>query len=240
HCSYFVGREEHLAAIEGQLKKPGGGVSVITGRLFNIDGAGGVGKTTLALEARERFGGYFADGVLSPIRADEHSPMSFVMELGRQLKVELKEPPDKETARVMVSELLRERRVLVILDNAVDWKELVYMLPEETAGTILVTTRSRDMAKRLRLPHFKVPPMQGISLEKFTGIEALALFEKMLDEEYDKEQETVYLQIAERLGFMPLALRQIMSLMLYGAHEPARVVLEKLQKESRLDLLQRP
>ena len=55
----FVGREKELKQIRENLVKDRGagtgGVQMITGRLFNIDGAGGVGKTTLAIEAARRY-----------------------------------------------------------------------------------------------------------------------------------------------------------------------------------------
>jgi hypothetical protein len=52
----FVGREKELESIGANLEMGTGGVQTITGRLYSIDGAGGVGKTALALEAARDLG----------------------------------------------------------------------------------------------------------------------------------------------------------------------------------------
>ncbi|NIM78158.1 MAG: hypothetical protein GTO20_05160, partial [Candidatus Aminicenantes bacterium] len=76
HGVPFVGREKELKQIRENLEKDRstctGSVQMITGRLFNIDGAGGVGKTTLAIEAAKQFSSLFKDGVLGPFRVHEH------------------------------------------------------------------------------------------------------------------------------------------------------------------------
>lgn len=66
HGVPFVGRVEQLEQIRENLEQAGsfGSVQMITGRLFSIDGAGGVGKTILAMEAAKRFKSAFKDGVL--------------------------------------------------------------------------------------------------------------------------------------------------------------------------------
>jgi tetratricopeptide (TPR) repeat protein len=233
----FVGREKELRKMEKNLDRVGGTVQTISGRLFNLDGAGGVGKTTLALEAARRFSHLFPDGVLPLIRVDEHTPISFAMHLSRHFNLlNVPEPADEKEAQALVTTILKKRRVLLILDNAVDWKDLRYMLPLESAAAIIVTTRSRDMHKHIRLT-FSRFQVEEISLEKFTPEEALALFRAMLDQEYRPEEEEIYLQIAENLGFLPIALRQAISLMLFGPHYSAPMLRDKLKKEDRLALL---
>jgi tetratricopeptide (TPR) repeat protein len=233
----FVGREKELQGMEENLGHVSGTVQTISGRLFNLDGAGGMGKTTLALEAARRFSHLFPDGVLPLIRVDEHTPISFAMHLARHFDLlDVPEPADEKEAQALVTTILKKRRVLLILDNAVDWKELRYMLPLESAAAIIVTTRSRDMHKHIRLT-FSRFQVEEISLEKFTPGEALALFRAMLDQEYRPEEEEIYLDIAQNLGFLPIALRQAISLMLFGPHYSAPMLRDKLKKEDRLALL---
>lgn len=50
HNIQFVGREPQLAQIKQQIEQQPGAVEVISGKLFNLHGAGGMGKTTLAYE----------------------------------------------------------------------------------------------------------------------------------------------------------------------------------------------
>ncbi len=238
HGVPFVGREPQLSQMRENFESGSGGVQTITGRFFSIQGAGGVGKTTLAIEAARRFGGMFKDGVLPPIRVDEHTPMSFAVYLAGQFGEPVTEPPDEVSAQAQVTALLEDRHALVILDNAVDWKNLRYMLPGETRSSILVTTRGRDMCRHIR-QGFSELEVREIRLETFTPAEALALFRRMLGGDYETGEEETYLSVSENLGFLPIALRQAISLMLFGPHYTASRLLEKLRAEDRLGLLRK-
>lgn len=234
----FVGRNRELAQIREGIDIDGSGVYMITGRLFSIEGPGGVGKTALAIEAAKQWGKNFKDGVIPPIRVDEHTPMSFAVYLAGQFKLSVHEPTEAEAAQRLVTSILKDRHALLILDNAIEWKNLKYMLPVETGSTILVTTRNRELYDRLRL-QFSALQMHEIVLEKFTEAEALLLFEKMLGKKYNKDEERIYLDIAENLGFLPLALRQAISLILFGPKYTAARLLDKLKHEDRLELLRK-
>jgi len=239
HGVTFVGREKELEQIKERLLETNGGVQMISGHLFSLDGAGGVGKTTLAIEVAKQCAFHFKDGVIPPIRVDEHNPMSFVMHLASQFNLtDVEEPADPEAAQGLVTAILRDRHALVILDNASNWIELRRMLPTQTRSTILVTTRNRDIYRHLRL-HCREMAVGEIPLKNFNQNEALQLFQKMLGGDYSPKEEDTYLGIAENLGFLPLALRQAISLMLFGPHYPAVRLLEKLKSEDRLALLKK-
>jgi len=240
HEVTFVGREKELKQIRENLDQAGrsGNVQMITGRLFSIEGAGGVGKTTLAIEAAKRFKGEFKDGVLNPIRVDEHTPVSFAVHLAAQLDEQVEEPKDEVSACALVTRLLQDRQCLVILDNALDWHNIKYMLPVRTASTILITTRNRDIYRHLRLKCKEIKAHE-ISLEKFTSAEALALFREMLGAEYEEAGKGIYLEIANNLGFLPIALRQALSLMVFAPHYRAKELRDKLAGENRLELLRK-
>ncbi|MFC2146615.1 SIR2 family protein [Acidobacteriota bacterium] len=240
HGVPFVGRVEQLEQIRENLGQAAGSgnVQMITGRLFSIEGAGGVGKTTLAIEAAKQFKGAFKDGVLNPIRVDEHTPVSFAMHLAAQLHEGVEEPPDEVSACALVTRLLQDRQCLVILDNALDWNNIKYMLPMRTGSTLLITTRNRDMYRHLRLKCKEIQ-VREISLEKFTPKEALALFREMLEAEYHEPEADIYLEIADNLGFLPIALRQAISLMVFTPHYRAVELRDKLAGENRLELLRK-
>jgi tetratricopeptide (TPR) repeat protein len=240
HGVPFVGRVEQLEQIRENLDQAGrsGNVQMITGRLFSIEGAGGVGKTTLAIEAAKRFKGAFRDGVLKPIRVDEHTPVSFAVHLAAQLHEGVEEPADEVSACALVTRLLQDRQCLVILDNAGDWNNIKYMLPVRTGSTLLITTRNRDMYRHLRLK-CKELRVHEISLEKFTPKEALALFQEMLAAEYEEAEQDIYLAIAHNLGYLPIALRQAISLLVFTPHYRAKELRDKLAGENRLELLRK-
>jgi len=242
HNVAFVGRLEQLEQIRENLeeKSDSGDLQVITGRFFDIEGAGGVGKTTLAVEAAKRFSGLprFEDGVLSPIRVDKYTPMAFAMHLARQFQLDVTEPPDAEAAQRLVTDILKERSVLLILDNAVEWKSLRYMLPDKTNCAVLMTTSNREMLEHIGV-HFPGLRLCEIPLEQFTEKEALALFLEMLGGKYRVVQEDIYLDTAKNLGFLPLALGQAVSLMLFGPRYTAPALRDNLIDEERLALIRR-
>jgi tetratricopeptide (TPR) repeat protein len=239
HNVPFVGRVEELEQIRENLEKKSdpGNFHVITGRYFNIEGAGGVGKTTLAIEAAKRFSGLprFKDGVLAPIRVDEYTPMSFAMHLAGEFQLNVTEPPDPEAAQRLITAILKERHALLILDNALDWKSLRYMLPDKTCCTVLLTTRSREMLDHIRL-QFPGVRLYEIPLKQFTEKEALDLFRIMLGGKYRVALEDIYLEIAKNLGFLPVALGQAVSLMLFGPRYTGPGLRDKLVSEERLVL----
>jgi tetratricopeptide (TPR) repeat protein len=240
----FVGREEQLAEIAANLETAAGatgavgGVQAITGRLYSIDGIGGVGKTALALEAARRFGDKFKDGVLPLFRADELTPVSFAMALAAGLGIQLPEPKDAEAARQAVASLLKNRRCMVLLDNVEKWEDLRYMIPPQMSASVLVTTRNRDICRKIQ-NHCPGLWVKEIALDKFTPEETLALFRKMLGNAYREEEEEVYLEIGRALGFLPIALRQAIALMAYTPHYRAMELRDRLKSDSRLELLRK-
>lgn len=240
HNITFVGREEHLERMENLIGAKGetGQVQVISGRLFNLEGAGGIGKTTLAIEAANRFHQHFPDGIFGPIRADEHSPQSFAVHLSRLLDNPQDEPPDNNFAQRTITNILKNKQALIILDNAVKWDDLQYMIPSLTKSTILLTTRDREMSDRLRIRYQKLA-IETIALEIFTEPEAIALFKDMLDQKYSESDRNFYLEIAQSLGFLPIALRQAISLILFGPHYSPKELRDKLASDKRLDLLRK-
>ena len=237
--STFVGREKELDQIEQALTSDQGNVQMISGRLFNIEGAGGVGKTTLALTAAKRFGHLAKHGVLGPFRADEMTAQTYAVALARTLDIRIDPPADDVSAQALISQLLQDRHCLIILDNAVDWQSLRYMLPKQSPATIIVTTRDRDMGMRLR-SHFKEMLTIGeIKLHHFTPEEALNLCHDLLMDAYQEQDQTHYVSIAKQLGYLPIALRQVIALIKYSPHYSAEQLLDKLANDGRLAVLRK-
>ncbi|GAC1507281.1 MAG: hypothetical protein NVS1B3_07560 [Candidatus Dormibacteraceae bacterium] len=104
HITRFVGRERDLAALQAQ---------VAASRLVTVVGAGGIGKTRLALQLAEQLEPAIADGVwlcqLAPLAEGDLIPDSIAQTLG--VKEQLS---DRLNA---VRDHLRERTVLLVLDN---------------------------------------------------------------------------------------------------------------------------
>ncbi|TDK99402.1 LuxR family transcriptional regulator [Mycobacterium paragordonae] len=101
----FVGRREDMRGL---------GESLAGNRLVTLTGAGGAGKTRLAVQVAAAIGTEYADGVwyvdLAPITDPDVVPMTVARALG------LPEQADQPTGTVLLR-FLRDRQVLLLLDN---------------------------------------------------------------------------------------------------------------------------
>ncbi|MDJ0842212.1 MAG: SIR2 family protein [Acidobacteriota bacterium] len=226
----FVGRELELQTLIDGFQKPGS-VQTVTGRLFQLDGAGGVGKTTLARQARDLCRDRFPDGCYE-FDMTRTTPSAFAVQLARRLNLEIDEPRDKQEARQHISRILQDRRTLILLDNLTNRDAAQWLLPDDSPSCFIITTRNREIGKALVVdrPDIQLTP---IHLEAFTQAETLQLFRKVLREDYHEDSEEDYLALAERLGFMPIALRLALNLMIFPPRWSAKHIRET--ELSRLD-----
>ena len=133
----FVGREAELRDLTESLADP-------DCRLVTLTGPGGIGKTRLALELAEAHRGVYPDGVvwvaLDAIQAASLIVPTIAQGLG--LTLYGKEPPEAQ-----LRNYLRERTLLLALDNAEHLPELGALADRLLRGvpglTLLVTSRER-------------------------------------------------------------------------------------------------
>jgi len=101
----FVGREADIAQVRDL---------VIKNRLVTLTGAGGVGKTRMAIQVAGQFSGDSSDGVwyvdLAPITDSDLVPITMARALG------LPEQPGRSTVDTL-RRFVAERQMLVVLDN---------------------------------------------------------------------------------------------------------------------------
>lgn len=111
-----------------------------------ISGAGGVGKTTLAIHAAQQLRGWFPDGQLfAELRGSRDEVAEPRHVLARFLRA-LGEPPasipsHQEEAAALFRTALAGRRVLVLLDDARDGAHVRPFLPGTETSAVLVTSR---------------------------------------------------------------------------------------------------
>ena len=105
----FVGREREMAEIKNFLDPTRGNA-----RLVTLTGSGGCGKTRLSLETARELIESYQDGVwlieLAPISNPAHVPQAFVAALGLP-------EPRQETPTAVLTQSLRVKRLLLIVDN---------------------------------------------------------------------------------------------------------------------------
>jgi DNA-binding SARP family transcriptional activator len=204
--SGFTGREAELRRLERLCEAAGegtGGRSVV---ISAIDGAGGVGKTALAVHTAHRLVEAFPDGQLfldlrgfdprlPPVTAGDA-----LGHLVRGLGAEAVEG-DVDAQAALYRSLLAGRRVLVVLDNAVSAEQVRPLLPGSPGCLAIVTSRNRlaglvarDGAKRISLDVLR--PEESVALLRH-GVGA-----GLVDADLQRAHE-----LAALCGHLPLALR---------------------------------
>src|SRR5690606_9522979 len=137
HLPPLLGREPQLTALSGLLHDP-------LCRLLTLIGAGGIGKTRLAVEAAAVHRHLFADGVCFVPLAPFTSPAFLVPAIADALGIVLQGQVDP---RAQLLGYLHDRQLLLVLDNfehllaGVDL--LVELLAHAPKLKLLVTSRER-------------------------------------------------------------------------------------------------
>lgn len=231
----FVGREGELAQLDRFLDVAVHAQSVMTAV---IDGPPGVGKTALAIRWAHQVSPRFPDGVLfsdlkgfTPQDQPVH-PSKVLEDFLTALGVPARAiPPSTEQRSAMMRSLVDGRRILVLLDNAVDAAQVEPLLLGAAGCAVVVASRRRlteltvhDGASRVALG----PMPLGESVALLTGtIGARARL----------ESEAVQV-LARRCAHLPLALRIAAERVV--AHPHLRVedlVADLAGEEQRLDVL---
>jgi non-specific serine/threonine protein kinase len=204
----FVGREQEIGQLE-QL--------VTANRLVTLTGAGGAGKTRLAIEVASRFTDAFPDGVWLVELAALSDPRLVPQAVAQALEV--KEQPARPVMETL-SDYLASKKLLQVLDNVehllegcAQFVDLILRRSPDVA--ILATSRERlGMAGELtyRVPSLTVPgPTETSTPETVSRYEGVRLFverAKFVRPDFDltAENASSVASICARLDGMPLAI----------------------------------
>jgi predicted ATPase/DNA-binding CsgD family transcriptional regulator len=211
-------------------------------RLMTLTGPGGIGKTRLGIRVAEELANEFADGVcfdsLAPIRDPELVIPSIARMLGLS---ELGERPLSER----LGELLKERELLLVLDNF----EQVIEAASRVAELLAVCPRLKVLATSREMLHlscewvFPVPPLGLPDVEQLPGdirtlseYGAVAFFVQRArmakpDFRLTEENAPVVAEICIRLDGMPLAIELAAARLRLIS---PRAILEGLRRRLRL------
>jgi tetratricopeptide (TPR) repeat protein len=185
--TFFTGRTEILKAVEQDIfgNKPKPAV---------ISGMGGVGKTQTAVEFAYRYG-YRYRGVHWMNLDNPEMLDSEIAQCGRKMGISL-EKQDEQVVETL-SHWKKDGPRLVILDNFEQLDQVPAVLNRLAHANVrlLVTSRRADWLADLGVDVH--------ALDSFTPQEALGFLRQHLGE---NEQEHELFGLAERLGFLPLAL----------------------------------
>ena len=199
----FTGRDEQLKHLCDLLSGPGPGSDPGAVRIAVVAGAGGLGKTSLAVHAAHRVRRRFPDGQLyvdllgatpAPL-----PPGDVLARFLRDLGVDGREiPVDEDERAARYRTTLARRRMLVVLDNARDAAQVRPLLPGTASSAVLVTTRSRmpDLAST-----------KLVDLHVLDDDEALGLFVKVVGEERVAAEPEATAELLDACAGLPLAIR---------------------------------
>jgi len=191
----FVGRQAEMNSLRGALAG---------NRLVTLTGAGGVGKTRLAVQVANQVAGDYGEGVwyvdLAPITDPDLVPVAMTRALG------LPDQPGRSTMDTMLR-LVRDKQMLVVLDNCehlLDGSaELVVALLGAAPGLTVLAT-SREPIGVSGEASWRVPslPVADEAIELFTDRARLA----QAGFTVTADNASTIGEICRRLDGMPLAI----------------------------------
>ncbi|MFC0545302.1 AfsR/SARP family transcriptional regulator [Kutzneria chonburiensis] len=191
----FTGREAQFAALDA------------AGAVKLVVGTAGVGKTALVVQWGHRVRAQFPDGQLY-VNLNGYSvgapvqPLHALSQFLRAVGVEPDQVPvDLAEATGLYRTLLADRKVLVLLDNAVSAEQVRPLLPAGAGCQVLITSRDRlDGLVAMEGAH-------RLALDVMSPDEALSLLRRMVGAERIDADAEAAATLAGTCAHLPLALR---------------------------------
>ncbi|SDH36658.1 DNA-binding transcriptional activator of the SARP family [Lentzea fradiae] len=216
----FSGRADEVARLTTGLR---------AGGTWTITGPGGVGKTSLAVHCAHAVRDAFPDGQLYlNLRGGEQQPVGPAAALDRLLRglgVSGGAIPSSVEDRVdLYRDLLSDRRILVVLDNAVNEAQVRPLLPGTTSGAALVT--SRAALAGLEAAHV-------VPLDVLPQDDALTLLRTAVGEARCAAEPRAAQEIVAYCGQLPLALRVAAARLVARPHWQLAKLAGRLSDERR-------
>jgi DNA-binding SARP family transcriptional activator len=199
----FTGREPHVQRVcdllsAGDAQDNPGAVPVAL-----VAGAGGLGKTTLAIHAAHRLRSKYPDGQLYvDLQGSTGQPLAPPEVLARFLRdlgvdgAQIPAGPEERAAQFRTR--LNGRRMLILLDNARDAAQVRPLLPGTATCAVIVTSRSR------------LPDLVGgglVHLEVLDDAEALTMFSRIVGAPRAAAEPDATAEVLVACAGLPLAIR---------------------------------
>lgn len=223
----FVGRDHELEELDAAR-----GPLVISA----VSGAAGVGKTALAMRWAHRAAGRFPEGQLyvnlrgfdpeiEPVR-----PQEVIRRFLTALGVPAERMPDDDTGQAeLYCDLVSDKRLLILLDNARDADQVRPLLPGSEHCQVIITSRERmsDLAGA-----------RALRLGMLGQTEATTLVTARIGAERAAAEPEALARLVELCGGLPLALSVVAARAAADAQLPLAALADELADEqTRLDFL---
>lgn len=221
----FTGREELLDRLAAALtERERSAPSVVA-----LSGMGGVGKTSLAVQAAHRVRHHFPDGQLhAELRGNSGRPVpaeAVLADFLTALGTDPRSLPEGLTARsALFRSAVDGRRLLLVLDDAHDAAQVRPLLPGSPGCAVVVTSRTR-------LSSLPVGVQQD--LDVLTPVEALRMLARTTDAQRVEAEPVAAREVLDACGHLPLAVRIVAARLSARPGWSIGTLSERLQAEHR-------
>ncbi|MEU8431301.1 BTAD domain-containing putative transcriptional regulator [Streptomyces sp. NPDC029216] len=226
----FTGRTKELNELFEFVREGAPGQERYS-RIVAIDGMGGMGKTSLAVRAAHRLADRYPDGqLLIDLRGftpgeTPVTPASALDGLLRTLGTPGDRiPEDLEGRAALWRAVLDGRRILLLLDNAVDAAQIRPLLPASPGCLVLVTSRARLL---------DLDGVEWVSIDLMKPEESTDLMTQTLGAARVAAEPEAAAELAELCGHLPLALRIATARLRNRPRWTVRYLVERLRDETR-------
>lgn len=193
----FVGRDGVVEGIRELLSAAGSGHRPA----IVVQGLPGSGKTAVATAVADEARTAFPGGVLWASIGPNPSPLSMLSDWGRTIGAgDLADYKDVRAASARMKALLRDRRVLIILDDVWKAEHVRSLTVGGPESAMLATTRSRRTARET------APSGTVVELGPLSETEAVSLLEELVPS-LDETNQGQLNELVAKLGCLPLALK---------------------------------
>jgi tetratricopeptide (TPR) repeat protein len=230
----LMGREDVFNQIVSLLE-PTTSPKALTSSTVVLSGSPGVGKTALAVHIAHTLAPDYPDGQLyARLRGADARSLSadaVIADFLRALGVAGSAIPDGLAERAeLFQSRLRDRRVLVVLDDAGSEQQVRPLIPRAPTCAVVITSRKH------------LPSLQGVQrmrLEALRSADALEVLRSCITDDRVTAEEPAATQVARLCGYLPLALQIVGARLALRPGLRVSKLAERLRDEnSRLNELQ--
>lgn len=192
----FTGRDIHVRELTAAVD------ASAPHRATVVTGLAGVGKTALAVHCAHQWGRRFPDGrMLVRLRNGQNRPrpaVDVLAELLRGVGASGPLPRALDERAALYRTLLADRRMLVVLDGALDEAQVRPMLPGAGESRVVVTSRRRLVG---------LEAVEHVDLQPMDETEGLALLGRLIGQRRVAEEPVTARDLVAVCGLLPLPIR---------------------------------